>query len=180
MIDSYGIYYSFNKDRESLLILFDNKEVTYSKCFGNVEVSFHDLDPISYRIRDIDKIIKIHAEGLLPTNNKELLSIINNVLSKEGLETLKVKEHSDFYNAIITNVNPIAAKTIDGCYTVNEKVKVNINDHVVLVKRGSFYFNQERLKVNHLCTNKELGVSDDDNVYIDPELNIEEDFYITK
>ena len=179
-MENYGLFYSFNKDRESLLILFSDEEITYQKTFGKIEVSYHNVDVVSYRIKDINKIIKIYAEGLIPMVNKEILSIINNAIIKEGLTPLKEKEHSDFYNGIVELISPITVRTIDGKYVVDEDVKVKENDHVVLIKKGSFFFDKTILKNNHLCTNKELGIMDNDNIYTDPDLDINEDFFITK
>lgn len=177
---NYGLFYSFNKDRESLLILFSDDVITYQKSFGKIEVSYHNIQVVSYKIKDINKVIKIYADGLIPMINNELLSIINSLIIKEGLEPLETKTHSDFYNGIVTSINPIIVKTIDGEHEVNEDINVKENDHVVLIKKGSFFFDRKRIESNHLCTNKELGISDDDNVYIDADLNIEEDFFITK
>ena len=177
---NYALFYSFSKEKESLLILFSDEEITYQKDLGRVIVSYHDVDVVSYRIKDINKIIKIHADGMIPLLNKELLSIINNVLIKDGLKPLEEKKHSDFYNAEVINVNPIKVKTIDGEYIINKEHKVKLNDHVVLVKKGSFLFDKTYLKEDHLCSYKDLEISNNEEVFIDNELNINEDFFITE
>ena len=175
---NYDVFYSFSKEREYLLILFSDEKITYQKSFGKIVVSYHNVDVVSYKIKDIDKIIKIHADGLIPLINQTVLSIINNLLIKEGLEPLFEKTHSDFYNAIVLSKNPTIVKTIDGEYEVNND-NVKINDHVVLAKQGSFLFDKTYLKENHLCTYKDLEISDSDEVLIDNELDINEDFFLT-
>lgn len=176
---NYAVFYSFSKEKESLLILFSDEEITYQKSLNHVIVSYHDVDVVSYRIKDINKIIKIHADGLIPLLNKELLSIVNNVLVKDGLTPLKEKDHSDFYNAVVINNNPLVLKAIDGEYQINEDIKLRINDHVVLVKKGSFLPDKTYLKDHHVCSYKDLGISNSKEVFIDNELDINVDFYLT-
>ena len=178
-MENYGIYYSFSREKESLLILFSSEEVTYQKSLGRVIVSYHDIDVVSYRIKDINKIIKIHADGLIPMLNDELLSIINNVLIKDGLTPLKNKKHSGFYNAEVISLKPLIVKTLDGEYEINKEHDLKIHDHVVMVKKGTFLFNKEQAKEDRLCSFKDLEISDSDELLIDNELDINEDFFMT-
>lgn len=178
-MDNYGIYYSFSKEKESLLILFSLEDVTYQKSLGRVIVSYHDIDVVSYRIKDINKIIKIHADGLIPMLNDELLSIINNVLIKDGLTPLKNKKHSGFYNAKVISTSPLKVKTIDGEYNIKGQYDVKLNDHVVMVKKGTFLFDKSQAKKDYLCSLKDLEIANSDELLIDDELDINEDFFST-
>ena len=89
---NYGVFYSFTEEKEYLLILFSDDEITYQKSFEHVMVSYHDVDVVSYKIKGINKIMKIHADGLIPVLSKEFLKLISN----KNIITYSVKLNADY------------------------------------------------------------------------------------
>lgn len=177
---NYGVFYSFTEEKEYLLILFSDDEITYQKSFEHVIVSYHDVDVVSYKIKGINKIMKIHADGLIPVLSKELLKLINSILLKDGLAPLEEKVHSGFYNGEVVDKNPIKVKTRDGIFILEDDYDVQIGDRVVLTRPDTFLFDKTYLRKHHLCSYKDLEISDDDKVFVDNELDINGDFFLTK
>ena len=175
---NYGVFYSFNKEKDSLIVRFSDLNVTYQKALDHVIVSFHNLDIVSYRIKNINKIIKIHADGLIPVVNEQLLTIINSLLEKDGLPTLENKSHSDFYNGEVISVNPIIIKTILNEYKF-EDLNVKLHDHVVVLKPRSFDFHGNYYQEAHVCTYEDLDISSSNEIFKDNELQVEDDFFLT-
>ena len=177
MIENYGIFYSYKTARNILTIRFNDLKINKDIRKGSVFCFYHDDVLVSYVIDGIDKVMKIHAEGLVPAPNKVMIDLVNVFLKKEKLEQLSYKTHSGFYIGEVKNINGIVeVKTKEGTYEFGNYFNLLDGDKVILVKKNTFLFDGTFTNDNHLCTYKDLGISDNGALIIDNELNIDDDF----
>ena len=178
MINKYGIFYHYEKDNDKLVILFNDLSANRSEAIKDVLVSYHDDILVSYTINRINKIMKIHINGLISLPNEKMIEVINSFLKKANLETLKEKEHSDFIIGVITETEPSLKVVSEGqTFIFDKREGVKINDKVVIALKDSFLYDGRFLKENHLCTYKDLEINDSNELIIDNSLSENNDFF---
>ena len=177
MIENYSIFYSYQKARNILTIKFNDLKINKDVKRGNVFIFYHDDELVSYIIDGIDKIIKIHAEGLIPLPNDMMIDVINTFLKKENLEQLSYKKHSGYYVGEVKNVNgEVEVNTINNTYKFSNYFNLLDGDKVIVASPNIFLFNGEYNKEPHLCSYKDLDISDNDALIVDNSLIVNEDF----
>ena len=179
MRKEYGIFYHYQKNDDRLIIAFNDLEITRKDKKNDIEINYHDKEVVNYTIYHINKIMKIHIEGLISLPNEEMINVINSLLLKEGLETLKVKDHSDYQIGIVKEIEPSLIVECDGAllkFNLDDQLKVN--DKVVVAKAHSFLFDGRYLKEDHLCTYKDLEISESLDLIIDNSLSEKDGFFM--
>jgi len=178
MLTNYGIFYYFKRSPHCLLIYFSDEEVTYSTKIGKVTASYHGVDLVSYEIDDIDKLMKIHANGLIVLPNKALIDIINSILRKETFETLEYKVRSDFYVARIVAINDkIKVTSLLGEKELPLVSGLKVGDKVIINKENSFTCSEEYRKESMICSYRDLGINKSNEIMKVNELDIEKDLF---
>ena len=181
MIENYAIFYSYSKARNVLTIRLNDLKINRDEKRGNVFVFYHDDEVVTYIIDGIDKVMKIHAEGLIPMPNKMMIDVINSFLRKEKLDELAYKTHSGFYIGVVKNIKGGAEVTTKaGVHDFGNYFNLCDGDKVILAKKGTFLFDGTYLTHNHLCSYKDLGISDNGALVVDNELDINDDFMVVE
>ena len=122
MIENYGIFYSYKTARNILTIRFNDLKINKDIRKGNVFCFYHDDVLVSYVIDGIDKVMKIHAEGLIPAPNNMMIDLVNVFLKKEKLEQLLIDNKGNlgsFYSA--TGVDAKIAQAFRGANALTYK-----------------------------------------------------------
>ncbi len=180
MIKDYALFYSYSKSRDLLEVKFSNEEITYSLEQENVTVNFHNVDLVSYEITGINKIMKIHVDGMIYLPNNAMVDVINSLLKQSGLETLAYKDHSDFYVGEVIQTSPsIILNSSFGEVEINEKCSLREKDRVIFVLKHTFVNINKYATENHICTYKDLDIANKDEVML-VDLSINDDFFNTK
>ena len=176
IINQYGLYYSYKNDKTTLKIIFaDEMNI---KAFDSSKISVESLSPYqNYLVHNINKIIKIKAEGMLPNNNHELVNILNQQIKKMDLPILKEYDESGFYVGKVISTNPNTVLVRGEKYILQNQEDLKINDRVIFAFKGTFTFLEQSLKENRLCYEDELGISDKHQIYRSEELPLNKDFY---
>lgn len=177
---NYGLYYSYLKGNDVLVVRFSAKEVTYEKKFKDILVSFANTDIVSYTIYNFKDIIKIHGDGLIALPNDIMIDVINGVLIRNGLSPIERKEHSDFYVGKVISLSPLTLKTSLGNINLSKDYDVKLNDRVVMAKNGAFLFDESQCEEDIICSLKQLGISSSDAILKDNSLDINKDFFQTE
>ena len=151
----YSLYYSYKSKGDVLIIYFNSeKEPTESKNRGRVTVIYSNNEVIGYQIPNIKDIIKIRNEGMIYLPNKEIIMVINSILANEGLEPLEEKEHSGYF-----------VKEVNGQKVVVAIPGTTLNDGTIT-------------KDEHICTYKDLGISDEEEILLlDKDAEVGKDFF---
>ena len=178
MLSNYGIFYYFKRSPHSLLICFSDDEVTYSTKIGKVTASYNGVDLVSYEIDGIDKLMKIHADGLIVLPNNALIDVINSVLRKETFEPLAYKPRSDFYVAKIIEIDTqIKVTSLLGERSFPLIKGLAVGDNVIINKENAFTCTGEYRKESRICSYNDLGINVSNEIMKVNELDIEKDLF---
>lgn len=101
----YGLYYNKEKLGDILFIVFKSNEYpNFVKKGENCTVLYKNDEIIGINIFNISEILKIRANGFIPTINKETLNVINSILANENIAPLEYQERSGFVIAKIIDI----------------------------------------------------------------------------
>ena len=175
-MNSYAIYYDYNENKNDLIILFKNKEYTKVENYHNVDVYLRDNEVVKYVIHGINNLIKIYSKGIIHSPLKELIDVINIFLSKANLKSLTYKENSGFIiGQIVENGRVDLGNKIISIDTPDDL----LNQFVVVSIPNIFIKKDKFLTDYHLCTFLDLGISDEDKIFvIDEKCEKGKDFYL--
>ena len=189
---NYGLFYSYKSTGDVLFIIFDTSlKATKSEQRGRITVLYHNEHIISYNIKDVKDIVKIHSEGKIFLPREELIEVINYILKNENLPTLEVMNSSGFYigEVIDQNGEVVQISLGENKVTALAKKHLNINDKVVVALNNTILGNQVTFKetkandvlINaHICAASELGLQGDDILLVDKDLENGKDFFSTE
>lgn len=196
---NYSIHYSYKGIGDVIIILFDNKKKpTHSVSKGRVTVVYHDEEIIGYNIFDVKDIVKIRNEGMIHFPSPQLIEVINTILINAKVEPLEILKESGYYVGQIKSIKPIdseknlvSIELKDECLNgVTKYQNLKISDKVVVAKVGTHLNNGDIVKesengnivVNaHICTNSELGIDNNDEIFIvDEDIENGKDFFTTE
>ena len=180
MKKNFGMYYTYQKEMDELLILFNNSLIEKEVNRDDITVCYNKDEVVAYKIFNIKRLVKIHVNGQIVFPNSSLVEVINSLLKKENLELLVAPSHSGFYiSKVISNDDKLVLKSDKEIFELEKNSSLIQDDVVVIMKKGTF--NQDKKMVNEdtLCTFKMLGINDIDKVLIDNTLK-EGDFYQIK
>lgn len=151
----YSLYYSYKKRGDILIVTFNSEmKETRKENKGRVTILYNNDEIIAYHIHDLKEIIKIKGEGMIYLPNKEMIMVINSILANEGLEPLEEKEHSGYF-----------VKEVNGQKVVVAIPGTTLNDGTVT-------------KDEHICTYKDLGISDEEEILLlDKDAEVGKDFF---
>ena len=199
MKKQYSLFYSYKNIGDVLIVIFDNdKKPTRSERKGNVEVIYNQEDIIGYNIFDIRNIVKIKTEGLIYLPSPALIGVINTILKNNKVEELAPMMESGYVIGEVKNMQQIdAEKTLIFVDIGKELAKAIVKnnalkerDKVVVATLGTRLNNGETIKASslgentingHLCSEKELQISEDNKVLVlDKEEEIGKDFFTTE
>lgn len=177
--DKFSIFYSYKKVGDVLIVSFKDDIITDVYVRGMVEVCYNKDEIITLRFNGISKIIKIHSSGLVALPNNLFIDILNNILKKEKIDIqLAYKDKSDFVIGKVIEHNKI---DIDFKIIEIDTTSLNIGDLVVIANKDIRLATGKWTKDYHICTYKDLHISDDESIYIiDEDCKIGTDFYNTK
>lgn len=178
MEKQYSLFYSYRKLDDIFAIVFHGfGKVTSKKRVNNVEALYSDDSLCGYNIYNIKDIVKIKAKGLIYLPNKELIDLINSILVNSGFETIPYILHSGFLIGKIINSNEVDI----GGYILNiqENIHLNPNSLVVVAIPGTMLPNETLLEEGHICTYKDLSISEEENILIlEGDYEIGSDFFV--
>lgn len=144
MISKYGLVYSYAKSDDALEVYFSDEEIVSNKRENDVELFYGNSGIVKANIYGIKKYIKIRINGLIYYPSEEFVALINGYLGAYDL-MLSTKYSSGFE----------IAKS-DGKF-------------VVIVKKDTLLPDKTFVKVDKICTFKDLSISESES-----ELIIEE------
>ena len=177
MEKQYSLFYTFRKLDDIFAIVFHGYgKVTKKVRNKNVEALYSEDNLCGYNIYNIKDIVKIKAKGLIYLPNKELIDLINSILQNAGFETIPYILHSGFIIGKVIDSNHIDI----GGYSINvqESIHLNENSLVVVAMAGTMLPNEELVENGHVCTYKDLSISEDENVLVlEGEYEIGSDFF---
>ncbi len=119
MRKDYGIYNNHELDN-TLLILFSDEEVTNSKKKDEIEVLYHDMEIIGYKISNFIRYAKIKYSGIIFLPSNTLVDVINSVLKNHQLETLEYKTSSGYITK--RNGNNLGVFALKGTFLRDQSV----------------------------------------------------------
>ena len=177
MEKQYSLFYSYRKLDDIFAIVFHGYgKVTKRIRNKNVECLYSEDNVCGYNIYNIKDIVKIKAKGLIYLPNKELIDLINSILVNAGFETIPYILHSGFLIGKVVDSNHIDI----GGFIINiqESIHLNKNSLVVVAMPGTMLPNEELVENGHVCTYKDLSISEDENVLVlEDEYEIGSDFF---
>ncbi len=193
----YALFYSYKGIGDVLIIIFDGGlSTTKTETHGKVTVIYHEEEIIGYNIFDIKDVVRIRSNGLIYYPSEQFLNVVNSILINEKLPTLEKKEHSGYFIGEILDIKKIANdKSLVVIDSGKEHINAIINEtslskgnKVVCAQAGTYLNNGQIVKnyqpdnivINgHICTNRELGMNDEDNVLVlEDDENIGTDFFL--
>lgn len=119
MRKDYGIYNNHELDN-TLLILFSDEEVTNSKKKDEIEVLYHDIKIIGYKISNFIRYAKIKYSGIIFLPSNTLVDVINSVLKNHQLETLEYKTSSGYITK--RNGNNLGVFALKGTFLRDQSI----------------------------------------------------------
>ena len=184
----YALYYSYKGMGDVLLIVFDNDlSTTKSETIGNVVALYNNDRLIGYNIFDIKEVIKIKSQGLIYYPSEQFLSVINSILKNAKLPTLDTKENSGYFIGQIVEMDDEVIQLNDGFVALSKDQSLKAGNKVVFASVGTYLNNGKVVKetnengnrINaHICTNKELGINDEDTILVlDEDEQVGKDFF---
>ena len=188
MKNNYSLYYSYPTLGDVLIVIFDNEnKPTSHERKGNVEVIYNKEDIIGYNIFNIQNIIKIRSQGLIYLPSPTLVEVINSILINAKLEPLAIKQESGYVIAEVKEIKDLddnkklaslnIGKEIVQAYIKNKGLM--IKQKVVVAKANTRLNNGALVKEGHICTEKELSVSELDEILIlDDDEEVGKDFFM--
>ena len=189
MVDKYSIFYSYKEIGDVLLIIFDEETLpTSHNRREDVAVIYHDDTIIGYNIFNISKVIKIKTKGIIYFPSDVFIDVINTILQNQKLETLTHCAHSGYVIGQVTNIE-MSGESIAPFIDVGDKIvkgqdvpNVKIGDKIVVALPGARLYDGQEIKEDispaHLCSNRELSISNDDQIYlVDEDGIVGEDFF---
>ncbi len=188
MKNNYSLYYSYPTLGDVLIVIFDNeRKPTSHERKGNVEVIYNKEDIIGYNIFDIQNIIKIKSQGLIYLPSPTLVEVINSILINAKLEPLAIKEESGYVIAQIDEIKDLEddqkliylniGKEVVQATIKNKELKPK--QKVVVAKANTRLNNGALVKEAHICTEKELSISELEEVLIiEDDEEVGNDFFM--
>ena len=191
MFEKYSIYYSYKEIGDVLLIIINQKAMPTSFIQNSdVTIIYHDSEIIGYNIFNISKIVKIKTQGLIYYPSDVFIDIINSILKNHQLDTLAYYSHSGYVIGQVSKLekdNMLFRPLID----VGDKILIGQSiahiregDKVVFALIGARLYDGQEVEETsnptqiHLCTNRELNISMDDEIYlVDEDGVVGEDFF---
>lgn len=192
----YVLYYSYKNIGDVLIIIFNNElENNRVVINDNVVSLYHDDVLLGYNIFNIKEVVKIKTNGQIFSPSLPLIEIINSILANHHLTTLEFNNNSQYFvGEVIDAIDldehkkyVIVDMQNDVISTIIKDKNINIHDLVVVSKSGTRLNNGELVKESvfedtllngHICTNKELGLSfDDEIVVVDDKNMLGKDFF---
>ena len=182
---NYSLHYSYKGIGDVLIVIFDNsKKPTRSEEKGKVVILYNKDEIIGYNIFDIKEIIKIKNEGMIFFPSEQLINVLNTILSNEGVEPLEYKDNSGYFTAEIKSIDldknlvclDLSNKQVVTAYN---NLKLSVSDKVVVALPSTHLSDGSTVKEPHICTNKELGIkeNEDEILVLDKEIETGEDFF---
>ncbi|HKL73161.1 MAG TPA: DUF4479 domain-containing protein [Candidatus Onthovivens sp.] len=201
-MNKYGLYYNYQTIKDTLMIIF-KPLVLPTKVVENDNVIslYREEELVGINIFNVSEYIKIHANGLIPLINEEILKVINSVLVSHGLEALEYQAESGFKVGEIIDIeeHPESDHLHICMVSINEKEPLQIvcgaaNARVglkcVVATIGTFMRTGEQILFSKLlgiesygmlCSGKELGIEGYENkkglLELDETYQIGKDFY---
>ncbi len=191
MFEKYSIYYSYKEIGDVLLIII-NQKATPTSFIQNSDVTviYHGSEIIGYNIFNISKIVKIKTHGLIYYPSDVFIDIINSILKNHQLDTLAHYSHSGYVIGQVSKLekdNMLFRPFID----VGDKIiigqsvdHIREGDKVVIALIGARLYDGQEVEETtnpaqiHLCTNRELNISMNDETYlVDEDGVVGEDFF---
>ena len=173
----YALFYSYKTIGDVLLVVFDNSlKPTSKKTINKITVIYNEDKIIGYNIFDIKDIVRIRSNGLIYYPSEQFLNVVNSMLKNAGLPILEKKENSGYFIGEVESIDGSIVEIRGNeelLATCNQQLKVG--NKIVYATVGTYLNNGEVVKeanVNgkaingHICTNRELGINDDDNILL--------------
>lgn len=191
MFDKYSIYYSYKEIGDVLLIVFDQKAMPTSFIQkSDVTVIYHNGEIIGYNIFNISKIVKIKTKGLIYYPSNIFIDIINSILKNNQFDILAHYSHSGYFIGQVAKIEKdhmlfrpyidVGGKILPGQLVSH----INEGDKVVAALIGARLYNGQEVEETsdpaqvHLCSNRELSISLDDEInLVDEDGVVGEDFF---
>lgn len=182
---NYSLHYSYKDIGDVLIVVFDNsKKPTRSERKGKVVILYNNDEIIGYNIFDIKEIIKIKNEGMIFFPSEQLIAVVNTILHNEGVEPLEYKDNSGYFTAEVKSIDEnkntvcldLSGKQIIASL---DNQKLTVNDKVVVALPGTHLCDGTTFIKAHICTNKELGIKENENevLVLDKDIETGRDFF---
>ncbi len=176
----YRFFYN-HKSLGDVLIIVINPEarVASKKELGNVVALYGEKDElVGINIFHIDDVMKIKANGVIMVPSEKMLMIINNIITKEGLEPLPALTYSGYKVAevTLTEEHPLDEKALiltlkcgeEKLETVSSFQNIKVGSKVVVATDGTILYDGS---VFHKAVIR--NINNDVLVVSAPELRIE-------
>lgn len=195
MISNYSLYYSYKNIGDVLIVDLDNDAVVTShQQIDNIVVIYSHDQVVGYNIFNFSKIVKIKTQGLIYLPSNILIDVINDILNNAHLENLAYKSNSGYLICEIKQIDELdgvrliyADARSQMLLCLSKKEGLEVGQKVVLAISGTTLNNGVLIRDNsteyglingHICTNKELNISNDNQIFlVDEEGMIGNDFF---
>lgn len=143
---------------------------------------FHNKGNSSFEINEINKIMKIKINGLIHFPSKKLIDVINTLLDND--KQLSYCKTSGFVVSKIVKLDQNQVSVSDG-KSISQISYIDgdfcLNDKVVVAKAGTMISENNILEKDIFCSYKNLGIEDNDSIYIiDEDIKEGTDFFFVE
>lgn len=168
----YRIFYDYKDNNDVLSILFLNNKITKKEVVNNVTYYYNNKDIIQIDISNISEYVKIKTNGMIINPIKDIVNLINNILKNNGdLITLPYNNKSGFIiGHILEKDNNFYQVDIGKVITIIEEIDLKLDSFVIVGEIGSILSNKQILSKYKICTSKDIGIDNENNIiYIDKD-----------
>ena len=171
--NSNSIFFRHVKHHDVLIVTFNyGKKATKYVRDNDIGVVYSNETPISYNFFNINKFMKIRVRNMIYFASDGLVDFLNFLLGNK-YEHLAYRKYSGYKIVEITEVisiddkyDKVKYKTINALYeTIIEKNSVKPGDTVVVFEENQRLCTGKVFDKPHICTTKELGFDDENNIY---------------
>lgn len=197
-MNRYCLYYFPPNEEEfsdSLFVYFGGV-LTGNKIIKGYKLNklYHNETVIGYLIFNFSSYCKIRYSGQIFMPNEELITIINNILTDEGVENIEYLSHSGFYVGQIKNKQILKESflykvDVESTIYVESTFDLNIDDIIVVALNDTYLLPGKLIQPyeiaphiisgGRICSNDDLNMSDNDlsPVIIQEDVEIGQDFF---
>jgi tRNA-binding protein len=191
MFEKYSLFYSYKVIGDVLLVVFNEKAMPTSFIQkSDITVIYHNSEIIGYNIFNISKIVKIKTKGLIYYPSDVFIDIINSILRNQQLDILAHYSHSGYVIGQVVKLEKDDMQLrphidVGGKILLGQSVAhINEGDKVVAALIGARLHDGQEVEEKsvpaqiHICSNRELNISIDDEIYlVDEDGVVGDDFF---
>ncbi|MGM9873441.1 MAG: DUF4479 domain-containing protein [Bacilli bacterium] len=171
-----ALFYSYKNFKDTLFIIFDHdKKVTSYKRNKDVCAIYHDDEIIGYNIFHVNQYIKIMLNGIVVSIPKVVCEMINDMIVNSGFSKLIERNKNSF--KIVKIISSKSIRINNQIIEISLPNNVEISKYAVFSTKNDILLDLSVSKDNHLLSEKELNISNSENIYYLDENEVENQDY---